>query len=188
MPVVKNEADCCVYKPTPESEVIVNEVGCTTDECNTGNTVNGCGIETLPCAGTIAGCNSQSAPHVGVIFEMEGSCRKFAYWTSNNTKEYENVCGGMDKLSCEEVEVPCAKDVKLTTESCDCFENKGGAGGVVDAAKLAELEAKIAANEDNTVVNTIIEGDKVYNVLEDGTKVEVNDIAVDLEGKLVKNN
>jgi hypothetical protein len=147
-----------------------------------------CGIETLPCAGTIAGCKSQSLPHIGVIMDHCG--KKFAYYTSNNTEEYEGVCGDMQKLSCEEIVQPCVTGVVLSAEPCDCFENKAaaGGGGAIDAAKLKELEDKIAANEDNTVVDTIIEGDKVYNVLEDGTKVEVHDIAVDLEGKLVDNS
>jgi len=184
MPIIKNDAGCCVYERTPESEIVVLEREQTTG-CNTGNTVDMCGIETLPCAGTLAGCKSQSLPHVGVIMEHGG--KKFAYYTSNNTEEYEGVCGDIQKLSCEEIEQPCAKKVVLSAEPCDCFENKANAG-VVDAAKLQELEDKIAANEDNTVVDTIIEGDKVYNVLEDGTKVEVHDIAVDLEGKLVDNS
>jgi hypothetical protein len=179
--------ECCVWVPEKESPAQIIDNACV-DTCNVGPT-NGCGIETPEGSGTLAGCKSTTLPHFGVVMNEapKGRCRPFAYYTSGNTEEYEGVCGDTQRLSHEKIDQPCAKKIVLSVESCDCFENKAG-GGVVDAAKLKELEDKIAANEDNTVVDTIIENEKVYNVLEDGTKVEVHDIVVDLEGKLVDNS
>jgi hypothetical protein len=187
MPITKNADGCCVYTPTPESKIIETVKKCTSS-CKS-EPANTCGITHPECSGTLAGCKSTTLPHFGVVMNEapEGRCRPFGYYTSGNTEEYEGVCGDIQKLSCEKIEQPCAKKIVLSTEPCDCFENKAAAG-VVDAAKLQELEDKIAANEDNTVVDTIIENNKVYNVLEDGTKVEVHDVAVDLEGKLVDNS
>jgi hypothetical protein len=178
---LKKVNECCTWIPEKESPAQEKVRGCV-DTCKTGPS-NGCGMTHPVGSGTLAGCKSTTLPHFGVVIgeAREGRCKPFAYYTSGNTEEYEGVCGDTQKLSHEEVEQPCAKKVVLSTEPCDCFENKEA------AAKLEELEEKVAANEDNTVVDTIVEGDKVYNVLEDGTKVEVHDVSVDLEGNLVVN-
>jgi hypothetical protein len=181
MPVIKNKDECCVYKAPVESEIVVTGVECN-DGCKTEPT-NNCGITHPKGSGTLAGCKSTTLPHFGVVLAeaREGTCRTFGYYTSGNTEEYENVCGGIDKLIAEEVVVPCDTKTVFTTESCDCFEVKEES----EAADVAQ-DALIAANVDNTDtgVITVVDG-KVYTTLEDGTQVLQGDAEYDLAGNLL---
>lgn len=50
-------------------------------------------------------------------------------------------------------------------------------------AKNTSQDAAIAANVDNSAIgNRVIENGKIYEVLEDGTKVYIRDVATDING------
>jgi len=119
---VKNDSGCCVYVPLPESPVMEVDTECNSG-CNSAPT-NPCGMDHPVGSGTLAGCKSTTLPHFGVVMNTrKGTCSKFAYYTSGNTEEYENECGGIDRLSAREIRRKCTVDVKYRAESCDCFDN-----------------------------------------------------------------
>ena len=177
MPIVKNDEDCCVYKAPNESGVILNDTECVT-ECNT-TPKDTCGATHPVGSGTIAGCNSTTLPHFGVTMgKREGNCVPFGYYTSGNTKDYENLCGDMEDLSYEEVIGECVTSITYSS-GCrvpcpDKVVTQDALDAVIDAQAAidAAQDENIAANVDNTDTgNIVVEDGVVYTTLEDGAKV-----------------
>ena len=139
----------------PESPVVIVDRPCVTSCCDV--VVSPCGATHPVGSGTIAGCNSTTNPHIGVIMgKTEGNCVPFAYYTSGNTKDYENNCGNLDQLSHVETKAECCPPVvAYDSVSCDCFELVDGNGG----------------DDDNTVQNIVDINGVKYMILEDGTQV-----------------
>ena len=126
--------ECCVWVPGKESPVKEIDVACA-DDCGAQPT-NGCGMTHPDGSGTMAGCKATTLPHFGVVMNKRaGKCRQFGYYTSGNVTEYENECGGIDKLSHVVKNKPCVKETTYSVESCDCFDN--AASSKTNAATIA---------------------------------------------------
>ena len=135
--------ECCVWVPGKESPVKIVDVTC--DDACMVNITNDCGITHPDGSGTLAGCKATVLPHFGVVMNKRvGTCHRFGYYTSGNVDEYENECGGIDKLSHTVTQKTCAKETKYTVESCECFDNKKT--GATNKATNTKNKADIAKN------------------------------------------
>ena len=133
--------ECCVWVPEKESPAQELDNACV-DTCNVGPS-NGCGITHPDGSGTLAGCESTTLPHFGVSIvakARKGRCKPFAYYTSGNTKEYENECGTIDKLAHTTKTKTCGKETTYTVSAGTTKQGTTNAAGV--ATNAAAIKAK----------------------------------------------
>jgi len=173
--VIQNDSGCCVYVPLPESPVKLVPLDCN-EPCPIP-IENDCGIVTPDGSGTLAGCKSTTLPHFGIVMNKRtDTCRRFGYYTSGNTEEYENECGAIDRLKHTVKQVPCSKEIIYTVDSCDCFDSRA-ADAITDAnqnAKITAIENKNTAQDasiaSNTAKNTAQDTEIANNTAKNATQ------------------